>query len=59
MKIEVTPSEAAAVYVGKAVSLLETACELVDHCGVCPLYNGPSAKCAKGVLKDTLIRNTD
>ena len=39
MKIEVTPEEAAAVYVGKAVALMDTACKVIGpfSCSGCPL----------------------
>lgn len=38
MKIEVTPQEAAAVYVGKAVALLDLACHVLGStCEGCPM----------------------
>ena len=44
MKIEVTSQEAATMYVGKAVSLLDTACKVQGNfCNGCPMLD-PSQK---------------
>lgn len=58
MKIEVTREEAAAVYIGKAVKLLETACDLLpDSCDCCPMEDKQRHICMKGELISTINRN--
>lgn len=57
MKIEVTPAQTAAAYVGKAVILLDTACKVMgDSCNGCPLKNPDllSRKCLLHVIKENL-----
>ena len=54
MKIEVTPAEAAAVYVGKAVALLDIACTVMGElCNGCPM--NVNHLCIKGEFKSRLL----
>ena len=54
MKIEVPPKGVAAVYVGKAVTLLEVACSVMgDHCTDCPLNKNHT--CVKESFKQSLL----
>lgn len=58
MKIEVTPNEAAALYIGKAVALLDTACSLKPFCDGCLLKNIETGKCMVREVKKLLEINS-
>lgn len=58
MKIEVTPEEAAAVYIGKAMKLMQTACNLHHYCDNCLLRNIESGKCALNHVQKVLELNS-
>lgn len=54
----VTAEETAHTYIGKAVTLLETACKLYEFCDLCPLLNIETRKCGKTHIQKLLEINT-
>ena len=50
--------QTAAIYIGKGVQLLETACKMYHFCDGCLLRNIETGKCAKEELQTLLTINS-